>query len=44
LFEARGIDGDESQVAKPRLRFAPIAGDAGEVIDQREALADETIE
>ena len=44
LFEARRIDGDERQVTQPRLRFAPIARDAGEVIDQCDALADKTIE
>ena len=36
LFEPRGIDDGEVQIAEPGLALAPVAGDAGPVVDQRQ--------
>ena len=44
LFEARGVDDGEVQIAEPGLALAPVAGDAGQVVDQRQAPADQPVE
>ena len=43
LFEARGINQREVQIAKPAKAFAPITGDARLVVDQRQPPPDQTI-
>ena len=44
LLEAGGVDDAEAQQPEPRLTLAPVAGDAGAVVDERQAPADETVE
>ena len=44
LFEAGGVDDGEAEIAELRPALAPIARDAGQVIHQCEASADEAIE
>jgi len=44
LFEACRVDRRKGQIAEPRLAFAPIARDAGLVIDQRLPPADQPVE
>ncbi len=44
LLQPCGVDHDKVEIAEPRPAFAPVAGDAGAVIDQRQAPADQTIE
>ena len=43
-LEARGVDHGELKIAEPRAALAPVAGDAGAVVDQCEAFADEAVE
>ena len=44
LLEARRVDHGEVEIAEPRAALPPIAGDAGAVIDQCKAFADEAVE
>ena len=44
LVEARSVDDREFEIAEPRLAFAPVARDAGHVIDQRELPPDQPVE
>ena len=44
VLEARGVDHPELESEQVRLALAPVAGDAGAVVDQRQALADEPVE
>ncbi len=44
LVEARGIQHAEAEIAQARLALAPVAGDAGLIVDQRQAPPDETVE
>jgi len=44
VLKTRGIDELEGKIAEPALPFAPIAGDARSVVNEREAPPDETIE
>ena len=44
LLQARGVDNGEVEVAEARLALAPVARDAGLVVDQRELAADEPVE
>ena len=44
LFKPGGIDDGEVQIAEPGLTLAPVAGDAGQVVDQRQAPADQPVE
>ena len=43
-FQAGAVDHDKAQVAQPGRAFAQVAGDAGLVIDQGQALADKAVE
>jgi hypothetical protein len=43
-LQAGGINHREVEIAEPRRAFAAVAGDAGQVIDQRQALADQPVE
>src|SRR5262245_39183790 len=44
LFEPGRIDSGKRKIPEPCLRFAPVARDAGEVMDQSETLAGQAIE
>ena len=44
FFEAGRVDDAEFEVAETRLALAPVAGDAGLVVDERELLADQPVE
>ena len=44
LVEAGGVDGGEAEAAEPRVALAPVAGDARQVVDQRQPAADEPVE
>ena len=44
LVEAGGIDDGEVEIAEPGLALAAVAGDARQVIDQRELLPDQAVE
>ena len=44
VLETGSIDHPEVEAEQLRLAFAPVAGDAGTVIDEREALAHEPVE
>ena len=44
FVEAGGIDGGEAQVAETRLALAAVAGDAGQIVDQRQPPADQPVE
>ena len=44
LVEAGGVDGGEFEPADAGLALAPVAGDARQVVDQRQPLADEPVE
>ena len=44
VVEAGRIEDAEAQVAKPRLAFAAVTGDAGLVIDEGDLAADEPVE
>ena len=43
-FEPGGVDDGEGKIAEPRFALAPIAGDAGLVVNQRQFAPDEPIE
>ena len=44
FFETGGVDHPESQVAKLRVGFTTVAGDAWRIVDQSESPADQPIE
>ncbi len=44
FVEAGGVDDGEFEIAEPGLALAAIAGDAGQVIDERELLSDQAVE
>ncbi len=44
LFKAGRVDDAEFEMAEPAVALAAVAGDAGAVVDQRQALADEAVE
>ena len=44
VLEPGGVDHPEVEPEQVRLALAPVARHAGPVVDQREALADETVE
>ena len=44
FVEAGRIDGGEAEVAEMGLAFAAVAGDAGEIVDQRQTPADQPVE
>jgi hypothetical protein len=43
-IHAGGVDHLERQLAQPGLTLEPVAGDAGQVVDQRTAAADQPVE
>ncbi len=44
FLQARRVDDREGQVAEPRRAFAPVARDAGGIVDQRDTPASEAVE
>ena len=44
LVEPGRVDDGEAEVAEPGIAFAPVACHAGQVIDQRQLLADQPVE
>ena len=44
VLEAGGVHHPEGQVEQLRLALAPVAGDARQVVDQRDAPADQPVE
>ena len=44
IFQPRRVDHGKAQIAQPRLALAQIARHAGLVVDQRQLLADKTVE
>ena len=44
MIDARGIDYREGQRTERAFRFAPVAGDAGRVVHQRQPAADQLVE
>src|SRR5215468_8471883 len=44
LVETRGVDDGEGEIAELALALAAVAGDAGQIIDQRKLLPDQPVE
>ena len=44
IFITGGIDDPEIEPEQVRVALSPVTGDAGQVIDQRQLLADQAVE
>ncbi len=44
ILEPGGVDDAELEVVERRVAFAPVAGDAGRIVDERQLAPDEAVE